>query len=281
VGTAGEYRVRIQYAEGDNYNFGATQYVSFTIKKESVLTIKNIIGPDGNPIAGITDSALGIKYGENRINMQAQIDGLCEYLTNTANAEKYFIIRVQCGETVIARFERRGVQTMSDLNYVYTYGGMSFDNDRVTGMHFDLFGANEYVSAEGKWIGNEDLEITIEITHYFVFCKGATPNAVTKVLFPNDSLRAVTGADFNVICCGIGDIRCADKEQLIKCARIADFKVNVCFDDFHVDVFSCKAVIARVFSCDFKALNFCSDVGTTHCNGNCCFFAIKQFGRFA
>ena len=164
VGTAGEYRVRIKYAEGDNYNFGATQYVSFTVKKESVLTIKNIIGPDGNPIAGITDSALGIKYGEDRINMQAQIDGLCEYLTNADNAEKYFIIRVQCGETVIARFERRGVQTTSDLSYVYTYGGMSFDNDRVTGMHFDLFGANEYVSAEGKWIGDEDLEVTIEIT---------------------------------------------------------------------------------------------------------------------
>lgn len=164
VGTAGEYRVRIKYAEGDNYNFGATQYVSFTVKKENVLTIKNIIGPDGNPIAGITDSTLGIKFGEDRINMQAQIDGLCEYLTNADNAEKYFIIRVQCGETVIARFERRGVQTMSDLNYVYTYGGMSFDNDRVAGMHFDLFGANEYVSAEGKWIGDEDLEITIEIT---------------------------------------------------------------------------------------------------------------------
>ena len=164
AGTAGEYRVRIQYAEGDNYNFGATQYVSFTVKKENVLTIKNIIGPDGNPIAGITDSTLGIKFGEDRINMQAQIDGLCEYLTNADNAEKYFIIRVQCGETVIARFERRGVQTMSDLNYVYAYGGMSFDNDRVTGMHFDLFGANEYVSAEGKWIGNEDLEVTIEIT---------------------------------------------------------------------------------------------------------------------
>lgn len=164
VGTAGEYRVRIKYAEGDNYNFGATQYVSFTVKKENVLTIKNIIGPDGNPIAGIADSTLGIKFGEDRINIQAQIDGLCEYLTNADNAEKYFIIRVQCGETVIARFERRGVQTMSDLNYVYTYGGMSFDNDRVTGMHFDLFGANEYVSAEGKWIGDEDLEVTIEIT---------------------------------------------------------------------------------------------------------------------
>ena len=164
IGTAGEYRVRIKYAEGDNYNFGATQYVSFTVKKESVLTIKNIIGPDGNPIAGIADSTLGIKFGEDRINMQAQIDGLCEYLTNTDNAEKYFIIRVQCGETVIARFERRGVQTTSDLSYVYTYGGMSFDNDRVSGMHFDLFGANEYVSAEGKWIGDEDLEVTIEIT---------------------------------------------------------------------------------------------------------------------
>ena len=92
------------------------------------------------------------------------VDGLCEYLTNADNAEKYFIIRVQCGETVIARFERRGVQTTSDLHYVYTYGGMSFDNEQVTGMHFDLFGANEYVSAEGKWIGDEDLEVTIEIT---------------------------------------------------------------------------------------------------------------------
>ena len=85
-------------------------------------------------------------------------------MTNTDNAEKYFIIRVQCGETVIARFERRGVQTTSDLHYVNTYGGMSFDNDRVSGMHFDLFGANEYVSSEGKWIGDEDLEVTIEIT---------------------------------------------------------------------------------------------------------------------
>ena len=85
-------------------------------------------------------------------------------MTNTDNAEKYFIIRIQCGETVIARFERRGVQTTSDLSYVYMHGGMSFDNERVTGMHFDLFGANEYVSAEGKWIGDEDLEITIEIT---------------------------------------------------------------------------------------------------------------------
>ena len=58
--------MRIQYAEGDNYNFGATQYVNFTVKKENVLTIKNIIGPDGNPIAGITDSTLGIKFGEDR-----------------------------------------------------------------------------------------------------------------------------------------------------------------------------------------------------------------------
>ena len=180
IGTAGEYRVRIKYAEGDNYNFGATQYVSFTVKKESVLTIKNIIGPDGNPIAGIADSTLGIKFGEDRINMQAQIDGLCEYLTNADNADKYFIIRVQCGETVIARFERRGVQTTSDLSYVYTYGGMSFDNDRVTGMHFDLFGANEYVSAEGKWIGDEDLEITIEITDskdHPVLSKGSLQNS--------------------------------------------------------------------------------------------------------
>ena len=90
LGTAGEYRVRIKYAEGDNYNFGATQYVSFTVKKESVLTIKNIIGPDGNPIAGITDSALGIKYGEDRINMQAQIAGGMKAHYKCTVCGKYF-----------------------------------------------------------------------------------------------------------------------------------------------------------------------------------------------
>ena len=164
VGTAGEYQVRIQYAEGSNYNFGATPYVNFTIKKEDVLTITSIIGPDGNPIAGIADSTLRIKGGADRINLQAQQDGFCEYLTNAANAKKYFIISVLCGETLIAKFERRGVQTMSDLSYVYMYGGMAFNNGQVTDMHFDLMGENEYVSAEGKWIGGNDLDVTIEIT---------------------------------------------------------------------------------------------------------------------
>ncbi len=164
VGTAGEYQVRIQYAEGSNYNFGATPYVNFTIKKEDVLTITSIIGPDGNPIADIADSTLRIKGGADRINLQAQQDGFCEYLTNAANAKKYFIISVLCGETLIAKFERRGVQTMSDLSYVYMYGGMAFNNGQVTDMHFDLMGENEYVSAEGKWIGGNDLDVTIEIT---------------------------------------------------------------------------------------------------------------------
>ena len=70
--------MRIKYAEGDNYNFGATQYVSFTVKKESVLTIKNIIGPDGNPIAGIADSTLGIKFGEDFINDLAEKKDFCD-----------------------------------------------------------------------------------------------------------------------------------------------------------------------------------------------------------
>ena len=116
--------------------------------------------------------------------------------------------------------------------------------------------------------------------YYFVFCKVTAPSAI-KFLFPNDSLCAVTGADFNVICCGIGDIRCADI-NIIECVCIADCKVDdVCFDDCHVNVFYCKAVIARVFPGDFKALNRRADVDTTHCNGNHCFVAWKQFGGCA
>ena len=54
---SGEYRVRIQYAKGDNYNFGATDYVYFTVKAKSrSLTVKNFTGKtyDGKPVENFT-----------------------------------------------------------------------------------------------------------------------------------------------------------------------------------------------------------------------------------
>ena len=62
----GYYRVRIQYAEGGNYNFGRTEYVYFTVKaKPRTLTVKNFAGKtyDGKPFANFTFNSLVKKFG--------------------------------------------------------------------------------------------------------------------------------------------------------------------------------------------------------------------------
>ncbi len=62
----GYYRVRIQYAEGDNYNFGRTEYVYFTVKaKPRTLTVKSFAGKtyDGKPFANFTFKNLVNKFG--------------------------------------------------------------------------------------------------------------------------------------------------------------------------------------------------------------------------
>ena len=63
---SGTFRVRIQYAEGDNYNFGRTEYVYFTVKaKPRTLTVKNFEGKtyDGTPVANFTFDNLVKKFG--------------------------------------------------------------------------------------------------------------------------------------------------------------------------------------------------------------------------
>ena len=62
----GNYRVRIQYEDGINYNFGKTEYVYFTVKaKARTLTVKNFAGKtyDGKPFANFTFNNLVNKFG--------------------------------------------------------------------------------------------------------------------------------------------------------------------------------------------------------------------------
>ena len=58
---SGTYRVRIQYDDGVNYNFGATEYVRFTVKvKPRTLNVMNFDGKtyDGTPVANFNYDAL-------------------------------------------------------------------------------------------------------------------------------------------------------------------------------------------------------------------------------
>ena len=82
---AGNYRVRIQYAEGNNYNFGATDYVYFTVKAKSRnLTVKNFEGKtyDGKPVENFTYEKL-----VDMVNI-SEIPGVTD-ITSPYDGEKY------------------------------------------------------------------------------------------------------------------------------------------------------------------------------------------------
>ena len=85
----GTYHVRIQYAEGENYNSKATEYVSFTMKvKERSLTVNNFTGKtyDGNPVANFTYENLEKLVGT------AEIPGVKD-IASPYDGEKYVEFR--------------------------------------------------------------------------------------------------------------------------------------------------------------------------------------------
>ena len=92
----GYYRVRIQYAEGDNYNFGKTEYVYFTVKaKPRRLTVKSFAGKtyDGKPFANFTFKNLVNKFSATTL------DGVENITLATESGEKYVEYRKK-GDTL-------------------------------------------------------------------------------------------------------------------------------------------------------------------------------------
>ncbi len=86
----GTYRVRIQYDDGVNYNFGATEYVSFTVKaKPRMLTVKSFTDKtyDGKPVANFTFKNLVNKFGA------PTHDGVENFTSGLDSGEKYVEFR--------------------------------------------------------------------------------------------------------------------------------------------------------------------------------------------
>ena len=91
----GTYRVRIQYAEGTNYNFGATEYIYFTVKaKPRSLTVKSFTGKmyDGKQVTNFTFDNLVKKFGATII------DGVENFTSAMESGEKYVEFREVGGE---------------------------------------------------------------------------------------------------------------------------------------------------------------------------------------
>lgn len=88
----GTYRVRIQYDDGVNYNFGATEYVSFTVKaKPRMLTVKSFTDKtyDGKPVANFTFKNLVNKFGA------PTHDGVENFTSGLDSGEKYVEFRIK------------------------------------------------------------------------------------------------------------------------------------------------------------------------------------------
>ena len=104
----GYYRVRIQYAEGDNYNFGRTEYVYFTVKaKPRTLSVKSFAGKtyDGKPFANFTFKNLVNKFGATARRAYVEpffatvIDGVENFTSGLESGEKYVEYRKK-GDTL-------------------------------------------------------------------------------------------------------------------------------------------------------------------------------------
>ncbi len=155
---------------GDNrndYEVAALENCKVVIQGTTVtLNIGSIVDVTGNTISGVNETSFTITVDDTKMSLRADnADGLCAYLTNAANAKKSLNIRVEYGEHLLATFERRGVQTMSDLSYVYRSGFMYFNEEQIVSMDFALYKGGEYVSADGRWTGGTnltDVKITIE-----------------------------------------------------------------------------------------------------------------------
>lgn len=91
----GTFRVRIKYAEGDNYKYGATPSLRFTLNvKPRNLTVKNFDGKmyDGKQVANFTFDNLVKKFGATTL------DGVENFTQALESGEKYVEFREVGGE---------------------------------------------------------------------------------------------------------------------------------------------------------------------------------------
>ena len=91
----GTFRVHIKYAEGDNYKYGATPSLRFTLNtKPRTLTVKNFDGKmyDGKQVANFTFDDLVKKFGA------PTLDGVENITSATDAGEKYVEFREVGGE---------------------------------------------------------------------------------------------------------------------------------------------------------------------------------------
>ena len=184
----GTFQVRIKYAEGDNYNFGATPSVKFTLNaKPRRLTVKSFAGKtyDGKQLMNFTFNNLVNKFGANSIdgveNITSAMDSGEKYVeyrkkgetlwtkaTGTyipKNAAEYeYRIGVTATEeweavvTEVKTFTIKTYEFVLDLGYGQNQNNESFDSGKTFKLRtFSAENGNELIEGQKieLWLNNE------------------------------------------------------------------------------------------------------------------------------
>ena len=195
----GTFRVRIQYAEGDNYNFGATPSVSFTLNaKPRRLTVKSFAGKtyDGKPFAnftfknlvnkfgaytsaGVENFTSGSESGEKYVEYRKKGDTLWTKVTDVAipkNAAEYeYRIGVTATdewEAVVSEvktFTIKPYEFVLDLGYVENQHNSSSDGGKTFKLRtFSAKNGNELIAGQviELWLNNEKAGFNTSGSHF-------------------------------------------------------------------------------------------------------------------
>ena len=184
----GTFRVRIKYADGDNYNFGATQSVSFTLNaKPRTLTVKSFAGKtyDGKPFAnftfknlvnkfgahtpaGVENFTSGLESGEKYVEYRKKGEVLWTKVTDTyipKNAAEYeYRIGVTATDeweavvSEIKSFTIKPYEFVLELGYGQNQHNESFDSGKTFKLRtFNKTNGNELIAGQEiqLWLNNE------------------------------------------------------------------------------------------------------------------------------
>ena len=163
-----ENRFVLSGAEKDNYKVVGAEGCTLTIIGKRITLKATYVDNNDNPISGI-EGDFSVTVGAKGISSQTAQGDLADYLMKGENKNKNvdILMSVIEGSVTIATFNRVGVHTQSDLDYVCNYGQFELNGDQPSFIEFALFNRKtQYIDENGVWIyaEQETLNVRIKIT---------------------------------------------------------------------------------------------------------------------
>ncbi len=151
--------------EKNNYKIVGAVGCTLTISGKKVTLNATYVDASNNPISGI-EGNFSVTIDDKGISSQAAQGDFSDYLMKGENKNKNVdaIMEVVEGSVNIAAFNRVGVHTRSDLDYVCNYGKFELNEDQPASFEFALFNFNtQYIDENGVWIYTEKTTLNVRV----------------------------------------------------------------------------------------------------------------------